>query len=518
MKRLPNFLQWSLCLATLLFPALLQAQWGFQKVVRYLGQEDYLLQAELVDTYGVAGLGYVTDSNNIDLLVHADLQGNVVWNRAMVNGPNADFTLQDLCVEGAEIFMSGEADGDSAAAAIHKFDLNGTLAWTRVFSYHPDDVAITSLAGDQNGNVVFGGQVRDSIFSARGMVGKIRGSDGAPMWMSTIDDTVQFDIEVVASTPTGEVIAAGYVSNWPFLTVDHAWIAKWDANGTLLWCKELADSWYIESIEADANHIYVGGIESLNYHGFVGQFSHGGNIMRWRTLDDADHESWVEDLKVSGGQVRMVGFHYDMVSGLETGLLMRLDSNLAPVWAWRDQYGRPMAIAGTDHHNMLHYVGSYFGDSLNDESILIGAIPDAGGPTPPCYMMHYTPSFDNTIPTVLNYAVATDTTYRNGYAPWSTYSLPLSPLTECQSGLGVEPGPGVDIKVWPNPVSGMCRVSLPEGNCSLKCMDMTGQVVLQVSGSGQVDVDMKGLARGMYMLVVEDEVGGRWSRRVCKVE
>jgi hypothetical protein len=521
MKRLSPLKSFFFALALMGFPFVASAQSTFQKVVKYLGQEDYMNYAGFLDSaQAVISLGYVTDSNNTDLLMRTDLQGNVVWERALVDGPNDYFSMEQLCIEGHGIFVGGDADGDSSSAAILRFEENGSLSWARIFSYYTfGNVEITALAGDQNGNVVFGGQAEDVIFSRSGMVGKIRASDGLPLWMSTIDDSVEFDVPYVASTPSGEVVAAGNVSNWPTSTVHWPWIAKWSATGTLLWCKKLDYDATVYGLKADADHIYLGGLDaqnSSNGHLFVSRFSQSGALERWKTLDNANESSFLQDMKLDAHGVTLVADHSDDLTGNEFPIIMRLDTALNPVFAWLDEYAIPYAIAGTDNASILHFVGGYYNDPNNDEVIVLGAIPDGPVSSLPCGLVQYAPSFVNLTPPVLNYAVTTGSTNRSGYAQGTAYAIPVTPLTDCGTTTAVREAVA-DIQVWPNPTTGKLHVQLPADNAKLMVMGLDGKVMLQTQGSGLVEMDLSGLGAGMYVLKVE-AAGAVFTQRICRVE
>jgi Secretion system C-terminal sorting domain len=519
MKRIITLKTLTFCLLCTLLPTFASAQGAFQKVVKYLGEEDYMEQAAFLDSaQAVVGLGYVTDSNNQRLLIRSDLQGNVVWQRAISDGGN-DFTAMEyLCVEGNSIFVGGQGSGDTTAAALARFDAQGNLIWNRIFSYFPYHMSITALAGDNNGNVAFGGQVRNVIFASSGMVGKLRASDGATLWMSTIADTVEFDVPYIATTPSGEVVAAGNVSNWPTQTLHYPWIAKWSANGTLLWCKKLDYEAVVGGIKADANWIYLAGseIESGGTDRMsIARFTQSGALDRWLSLDNPDQQTFIMDMKLDGASINLIADYYDPNSGAENALLMGLDTALNPYFAWLDTYAFPMALAGTDGNGLLHYMGSYFRDPLNDEVIVLGAVPNAPISSIPCGMENFAPSFVSLTPPVLNYAVTTGATTRSGYAQIGTYVLPLVPLTDCSSITAVET-PSAQLQVWPNPTTGSLHIQVPTRDAQIMVMGLDGKVMLQTQGSGLMELNLSTLAAGMYLLRVEaaDQV---FMQRICRL-
>jgi hypothetical protein len=525
MRRFQNPLHLLLCLilflgAAFTSPLVLHGQTDFQKAVRHQGQSDRLYEAAVLDTYGVAGLGFVGDTTDGRLLVLSDYDGDVIWERSILNHPTTTLAMRHMCVEGYSIFVSGDAYGDTTAAMIYKFSRTGNLDWVRFFSHTPAPCVLTCIAGDQNGNVIFGGQEQDSLFNHKGMVGKIRGSDGAPMWIRTFDDTLKIEVHAIASTPSGEVVAAGHTIAAPNPAGRYPYAAKWDANGNLLWSKRLSLQGQIKSLRADANHIYVGGENHQSGQFFVGQLSHQGSVMKWATLNHPNHTTTLEDMELKQNHIRLTGFN-DVAGPGVTNLLMRLDSNLVPVWAWEDHYARPLALAGTNQQDMLHFVGAYYDDPQYPACILLGAIPDMPLVSAPCGMTALTPVFDNTLPTVVNYPVVISNRVKNGWVMWTTYAVPLVPVADCGTSTGVKESPEIldagEMRVWPNPVTGVVHVSLPDRECKVTCMDLQGKVMLHATGSGQVDLDMGHLPEGMYMMVVE-RGEKRWARRVCKAD
>lgn len=493
------------------------AQANFQQVVRYLGAEDYMEHATFLDSsQTLISLGYVTDSNNQDMLMASDVHGNVQWQQLLVDGPNSFYSMQYLCTEGNGIFVAGEADGADLAAAIHKFDAAGNRAWTRDFTYNPAYIFLTALAGDHQGNVVFGGQEEDVIFSANGMVGKLRASDGAELWMSTINDSVEIIVDEVTATSSGEVIAAGMVSNFPTSSAYWAWVAKWDQNGVLQWCKKIDDRAYIYGLQADDDWIYLGGssFDSLaGDHMFIARFTQAGGLSIWQNLNNPSQSSYLNDLKLDDNGLAMVVNYQD--GNIEDPILMRMDTAFNVIYAWQDNFAAPFAIAGTDSNGILHFVGSYFLDSLNDESIVLGGFPDAPISGIPCGMQPFAPQWTAHNPLVSNYAVTTATTSRSGYGQVTTYSLPITPLTDCATATAVAEPVG-EVQAWPNPTTDRLHVRLPQGECSVELLDLDGKLRLQASGSDVVDLDMASVAAGIYLLRVRtnDQV---WTKRISRI-
>lgn len=81
--------------------------------------------------------------------------------------------------------------------------------------------------------------------------------------------------------------------------------------------------------------------------------------------------------------------------------------------------------------------------------------------------------------------------------------------------MGVEEGAfEAGITLWPNPGSGVFTVQ-GERMASIRITDIVGQTVWSSDlKSGEVVIDISGVARGVYVCVVEMEGGEVWRRRV----
>lgn len=64
--------------------------------------------------------------------------------------------------------------------------------------------------------------------------------------------------------------------------------------------------------------------------------------------------------------------------------------------------------------------------------------------------------------------------------------------------------PSVNLKIYPNPVVDIVRVTGLEGTYTAKIMDVLGQVVVSEKGSSaELELDLSGKPAGMYLIKIE---------------
>lgn len=491
----------------------------YQKVFQYVGEAESMSRGSLIDSgQAVVGLGFVTDDRNVPLLVRFGLDGDPVWQRAPANGPIDKYHWECLGIEGDGIFVGGLADGDSSSAGIMRFDHSGNPTWSRIFSYNAERMSITALSGDHQGNVAFGGQVADTPDMADGMVGKIRASDGLPLWMSTIDDSLGIRVQALATTPSGEVVAAGNQVLSPGLVVLKPWIAKWSATGSLLWCKLLDYYAVIRAMQVSADAIYIAGDDYDNGNftwACVGKFSHTGTLLRWKSMTNPGESSYFKDVKLDGDGLALVGAHQANWSATWNGLVMRMDTALQPVYAWVNEFVQPEAVTGADANGMLHFLGRHFLPSTGYPLMAHGAIPDLSSSSIPCGMNHHFPIFTSMQPPVVPYPVTVGSTNRSGYASTNTLAPQLTLFSSC---VGTSlPSPTMNRPPWPNPTTGWLHLPLPDEMTDITLLSADGREVLRAAGIGETAVDLSGVPAGMYLLRV-GTAADVWTTKVVKVD
>lgn len=74
-------------------------------------------------------------------------------------------------------------------------------------------------------------------------------------------------------------------------------------------------------------------------------------------------------------------------------------------------------------------------------------------------------------------------------------------------------GENGSLRVYPNPVSGVCTLRLPTGSgYTVQVMDMTGRLVYSEGGlEGTVGIDVSELVGGIYKVIVQNAHTGEYS-------
>lgn len=74
-----------------------------------------------------------------------------------------------------------------------------------------------------------------------------------------------------------------------------------------------------------------------------------------------------------------------------------------------------------------------------------------------------------------------------------------------------------NVKVWPNPVSGMINVSTPSNNGNIKIMSVDGRCVYQNKYTTTLStIDSEILSQGTYVILINDDSGKLYTTKIVK--
>ena len=74
-----------------------------------------------------------------------------------------------------------------------------------------------------------------------------------------------------------------------------------------------------------------------------------------------------------------------------------------------------------------------------------------------------------------------------------------------------------NVKVWPNPVSGMINVSTPSNNGNIKIMSVDGRCVYQNKYTTTLStIDSDVLSQGTYVILINDDSGKLYTTKIVK--
>jgi hypothetical protein len=83
--------------------------------------------------------------------------------------------------------------------------------------------------------------------------------------------------------------------------------------------------------------------------------------------------------------------------------------------------------------------------------------------------------------------------------------------------VGVEETMTNNVKVWPNPVSGMINVSTPSNNGNIKIMSVDGRCVYQNKYiANMMEIDSENLSQGTYVIMINDDSGKLYTTKIVK--
>ena len=83
--------------------------------------------------------------------------------------------------------------------------------------------------------------------------------------------------------------------------------------------------------------------------------------------------------------------------------------------------------------------------------------------------------------------------------------------------VGVEETMTNNVKVWPNPVSGMINVSTPSNNGNIKIMSVDGRCVYQNKYTTTLStIDSEILSQGTYVILINDDSGKLYTTKIVK--
>lgn len=195
----------------------------------------------------LAGFSNSFNSNSYDVFVtKLSSDGLLTWSRTL-GGSNDDrafalgITADDAIAVAGRTASYGAGNNDVILA---KWWNNGTLAWVNTFGGTGYDAAyaLTTLS---DGGIVAAGYT-DSFGVSNGDVflAKWEG-DGTLAWSKTFGGAGFDEAYALTTTPDGDIIVAGALDSSGPATTD-AFLAKWRADGTLVWAQVLRGAAYDE--------------------------------------------------------------------------------------------------------------------------------------------------------------------------------------------------------------------------------------------------------------------------------
>ncbi|MCL1879568.1 MAG: hypothetical protein FWF71_02960 [Actinomycetia bacterium] len=254
---------------------------GFCSVVTMRGGEGIVAVG-----YSESHDGDITDDRGHSdaVIVKYDSNGNVVWHKTFGGGDDDEFDSVDQTADGNFIVVgaSQSTDGDILGAKggrdaiIAKYDADGNLLWAKTFGGSSDD-GLNSVAATADGGFVAAGAVDSTNGDVQGGRGESDAviakydADGNLLWAKTFGGSEVDEFSAVAEDADGNLELVGYTFSNDGDIQDargdqDAVIAKYSSDGNLLWAKTFGGSgsdWFASLTQAsDTGLVAVGSVDS----------------------------------------------------------------------------------------------------------------------------------------------------------------------------------------------------------------------------------------------------------------
>jgi hypothetical protein len=241
-------------------------EWGSPIGITWRGTTTTAISLGTTGLY-VGSLGTDNPNGTMDILVrHYDFQGNIVWTKALGNeGNESTGGPVIIYASSSGLYVSGSDDINfpDTHAFLSKYDLNGTLEWTRLFDQPPGFICQCMPVGiqaDTSGLYLLGNSVNG--FPGQSSLGGlfIRKYDwnGNTLWTTLFGaldgSSVSYYQMSVGTTGVYVIEATGRANDF---------MLKYDLNGNSLWSFPIPQ--VPAALSANDGGIYVGGAEKAGY-------------------------------------------------------------------------------------------------------------------------------------------------------------------------------------------------------------------------------------------------------------
>ena len=302
-----------------------------------------------------------------------DYQGKVTWTRSVGNNSPGEDSVTSVAATAGAVYVAGWTSGVLAGprvgtaheAFVIKYDLNGTVQWTRQFGTMDGDEA-TAVVADASG-VYVGGFVECCVgrlaeLGATGTDAFVRkySPEGAELWTHQFGSTDVDRATAMAIDATGVYIVGttnGAIEQGVHGQQD-GWIEKFSKDGKVLLLKQFGNTDYNDEANAVAvgpSGIYVGGRTNGAFNGEKPHALWDGYVVQF-TADGK--QQWARQIAGPGDsnvQGLAVGLDRLLVTGAVDGSL-----NGQPFVGGTDAFYRFYDFNGTETSTRE------FGNGLND--------------------------------------------------------------------------------------------------------------------------------------------------------
>lgn len=236
-----------------------------------------------------------------------DATGAFAWGDQF--GTTSGENTLGIAADGAgNTFATGNTQGSLFATSLggsdvflRKYDATGGVAWSRQFGTTFSDQSNDATA-DAGGNVYVAGRFGASGFTTDAFLAKYSAA-GTQLWLRQFGTTSDDHANAVKVDAAGNVIVAGRTGGnlaASPLGGGDAYLRKYDANGNVVWTRQLGSSLSddINGLDIDAaGNIFAAGTTDGVINGVSGEQDRQAFVLKYHTNGDF---SWVRQLDHDG--------------------------------------------------------------------------------------------------------------------------------------------------------------------------------------------------------------------------
>ena len=450
------------------------------------------------NTFIIAG-----EEDNVALVFKIDSTGSILWGKNFGSHSNESFnsiiTTRDSCyVIAGKIFNTVDSTSDIFCVKINS---NGDTIWTKEIDMGNDDYALSVQQTFDNGFILAGNSDQYSTAQYRPAVVKLD-ANGNLMWGNTYS-IPNFNIYAnsVKQIPDSGYVVIGYLDSLP--TYDRrTFLIKLNTAGNISWTKkQMAPSNYSSGLDVitttDGLICYLG---TDNNYCTIMKTDFSGNVI-WSKKYNVN----ISFLGNSGLKLQNISNNeYIFNSGFA---LTKIDTAGIPLWT---KYGSPVTIndfiQNQDKGFIIIGIPGIIVKTFGYINILK---TDSSGQTgvSPCQLSNYISTYSSFS---INLDSVTSTSAPTAVAVPSHPIIANATLTILGNGCvigGIKESKDdkIALQVFPNPATDNISIEILQ-NATLDIIDIQGRLILkQPLQQGKTDINISGLAQGIYILKLSNE-------------
>lgn len=242
-------------------------QWQRRLDVTAQADSGYNISSDTAGNIYVTGIMNASTGNTYVLVAKYDTNGSVQWQRKL-DSASTDYGY-GISVGLDGFFVVGTT---GTSAFITKYNTDGVLQWNRLLYDSVANVALYGVATDTLGNAyvtgMFGSSATGAIIIAK------YNTDGLIQWQQNLSIASQLDTGYsITSDSVGNTYIIGQ-ANASTIANAYTFIAKYNTNGILQWCRKLdtasfSDYGYGIAVDAASTNIYITGQANTAVNSYI---------------------------------------------------------------------------------------------------------------------------------------------------------------------------------------------------------------------------------------------------------